>query len=38
MPTLRLSDSEVDTILNAAKPLAPERRDGVSQRGGRQVE
>lgn len=27
MPTLRLSESEIDAILNAAKPILPDRRD-----------
>jgi hypothetical protein len=27
MPTLRLSDCELDIIMNACRPIAPERRD-----------
>jgi hypothetical protein len=27
MPALRLSDSELDIVMNACRPLAPEQRD-----------
>jgi hypothetical protein len=31
MPPLRLSDSDLDMIMHACRPISPERRDGFLQ-------